>query len=140
MGGSGPGQLEIYVCVCVEYVRHAALCPGSRVARPAWARVVSPHRAHPTEESRFPRLESARAGKQLALFTRAEVAKHNGPAGAPAGSEPYMIIHNKAGGGGKAAPLPRAKSRRCGGGSTESGSKTWACPEGRRMPAKGSCW
>jgi len=47
------------------------------------------------EDARFPKLADVRAGKALPFFTRAEVAKHKGPAGGPAGTEPYMIIHNK---------------------------------------------
>lgn len=42
-----------------------------------------------SEESRFPKLAEITAGKELPLFTRAEVAKHTGP------EEPYMIIHNR---------------------------------------------
>eukprot|EP00445_Apocalathium_hangoei_P014699 CAMPEP_0203868110 /NCGR_PEP_ID=MMETSP0359-20131031/16919_1 /ASSEMBLY_ACC=CAM_ASM_000338 /TAXON_ID=268821 /ORGANISM="Scrippsiella Hangoei, Strain SHTV-5" /LENGTH=704 /DNA_ID=CAMNT_0050786473 /DNA_START=52 /DNA_END=2166 /DNA_ORIENTATION=- len=48
-----------------------------------------------SEEARFPRLAAISAGKQLPLFTRAEVAKHKGPSGGPPGSEPWIILHNK---------------------------------------------
>mmetsp|Transcript_13636 Transcript_13636/g.27750 ORF Transcript_13636/g.27750 Transcript_13636/m.27750 type:complete len:709 (+) Transcript_13636:48-2174(+) len=47
------------------------------------------------EEERFPKLKDVKISKELPFFTRAEVAKHKGPAGGPAGTEPYMILHNK---------------------------------------------
>eukprot|EP00930_Biecheleria_cincta_P017978 TRINITY_DN14145_c0_g1_i1.p1 TRINITY_DN14145_c0_g1~~TRINITY_DN14145_c0_g1_i1.p1 ORF type:complete len:714 (+),score=146.09 TRINITY_DN14145_c0_g1_i1:670-2811(+) len=48
-----------------------------------------------SEEARFPRLQEFSAGKDLPFFTRAEVAKHSGPVGGSAGTEPYMILHNR---------------------------------------------
>jgi len=49
-----------------------------------------------SEEARYPKLaELAEKRGELPFFSRAEVAKHSGPAGGPAGTEPYMILHNK---------------------------------------------
>lgn len=48
-----------------------------------------------SEEDRFTRLREVSAGKDLPFFTRAEVAKHAGPVGGPAGTEPLMILHNR---------------------------------------------
>jgi cytochrome b561/cytochrome b involved in lipid metabolism len=48
-----------------------------------------------SEEVRFPRLKELTAPKDLPSFTRAEVARHNGRPGGPAGTEPWVILHNK---------------------------------------------
>jgi len=48
------------------------------------------------EDARYPKLADVWASKgELPFYSRAEVAKHKGPAGGAAGTEPWMIIHNK---------------------------------------------
>eukprot|EP00931_Biecheleriopsis_adriatica_P001294 TRINITY_DN1015_c0_g2_i1.p1 TRINITY_DN1015_c0_g2~~TRINITY_DN1015_c0_g2_i1.p1 ORF type:complete len:735 (-),score=150.99 TRINITY_DN1015_c0_g2_i1:306-2408(-) len=48
-----------------------------------------------SEDARFPRLQEVSSGKELPFFTRAEVAKHKGPADGPPGTEPFIIVHNR---------------------------------------------